>query len=116
MKRGEIWTVDLNPGFGREVRKKRPALIISPDIYNKQLFTIVTVPFSSQVPRLITPEMVLVAPDKINNLEKKSVLLPVFIKAVDKSRFIKKVGKLTADKLAEVEYALKIVLGLEPLV
>lgn len=116
MKRGEIWIVDLDPGYGREISKKRPALIISADDFNKLLHTVIIIPFSSQIPSIPAPEMIDVFPDKINKLGKKSLLLPVFIRIVDKGRLVKKVGSISAEKLAEVEYALKIVLGLEPIV
>lgn len=115
MKRGEIWIVDLDPGYGREIRKKRPALIISADGFNKSLHTLVVIPFSSQVPKIVATEMVEVFPDKSNGLEKKSIILPIFIRVVDKSRLVKKVGALSIENLEEVEDALKLVLGLEPL-
>lgn len=112
MKRGEIWTVNLNPGFGREIRKKRPALIISPDNFNKSLHTVIVIPFSSKVPEIIGEEMIAVSPDKENHLDKKSILLPVFIRAIDEARLIKKTGVLSEDKFLEVEYSLRLVLGL----
>ena len=112
MKRGEIWIVDLDPGFGREIRKKRPALIISLDIFNKSLSTIIVIPFSSQVPKLISAEMIMVFPNEENGLDKKTVILPLLIRSVDKERLIKKIGILQSDKLEEVENALKLVLGM----
>lgn len=115
MKRGEIWIVDLDPGYGKEIRKKRPALVITSDSFNKSLHTVVVIPFSSRAPKIISAEMVIVVPSRENGLDKKSVLLPLLLRSVDKSRLINKIGNLSEDKVFEVEGALKIVLGLEPL-
>lgn len=114
MKRGEIWIVDLDPGFGREIRKKRPALIISADSFNS-FHTAIVVPFSSRAPVKIGLEMIPIPPDKQNNLDRGSILLPLFVRAVDQTRLVKKLGTLTSNKLFEVEDALKLVLGLTPL-
>jgi mRNA interferase MazF len=114
VKRGEIWIVDLDPGFGREIRKKRPVLIITADAFNS-LHTAVVIPFNSRVPIKIGLEMIQIAPDKQNNLDRESILLPIFVRAVDNKRFIKKLGTLADVKFFEVEEALKLVLGLTPL-
>jgi len=50
---------------------------------------------------------------KIKGLDKKSVLLPVFIKSIDQERLIKKIGVIPKIKLQEVEEAIKIVLDLK---
>jgi mRNA interferase MazF len=89
MKRGEIWTVDLEPGFGREIHKRRPALIISSNSLHKSPHTII-IPASSIIPKVIGVEMVLVG--KTEGLNKKSVLLPIFIRSVDQTRLVRKIG------------------------
>src|SRR5258706_7330385 len=111
MNRGEIWLVDLNPGFGREIHKKRPALIISENNIHTQSSHVIIIPISTQVPRAIGLEMVLVG--KKEGLDKKSVVLPVFIRSIDKARLVKKVGVLSKAKMHQVEQALKLILALE---
>jgi mRNA interferase MazF len=109
-KRGEIFVADLNPGFGRELHKKRPVLIISRNSTNRQLLHVVTVPISSQVPRLVGSDMILIGTSE--GLTKKSVILPIYIRGIDKDRLIKKVGSLSKSKLQEVEDALKLILDI----
>ena len=109
-KRGQVYIADLDPAFGREIHKKRPVLIISNDSYNLTTPYVVIIPTSSIVPSLVNPEMVLLG--KIKSLEKPSVLLPLYIRSIDKDRLIKNVGKISKSKLQEVEEALKLVLGL----
>lgn len=110
IKRGQVWIADLNPGFGIEIRKKRPVLIISNDQINKLLPTIIVVPVSSQVFPL-GPEKVLL-PKNSAGLDKDSVVLAPTIKSIDKVRLVNKIGKLKQDKLLEIEDSLKLVLGM----
>lgn len=110
MKRGDIWTVDLNPGYGREIHKKRPVLIISNDIVHDNTNHVLIIPLSSQVPQKIGIEMVLIG--KNEGLDKESVILPIFVRSIDKDRIIKKIGRISEEKLQEVEKALKLVLSL----
>lgn len=110
IKRGEIWLINLDPGFGKEIHKKRPALIISKNSINLQTNHVIIVPASSQIPAILGIEMVLI--DTIKGLDKKSVLLPIFIKSIDQERLIKKIGMISKTKLQEVEDAIKIVLDL----
>lgn len=112
MKRGEIWLIDLDLGFGQEIRKKRPALVISADSFNNSLHTIIIIPFSSRIPQVLSPEMVVVLPSKNTGIEKKSVILSLLIRSVDKDRLIKKIGLLQSEKLEEVEDSLRLVLGM----
>jgi mRNA interferase MazF len=110
MKRGDIWVVNLEPSFGREIHKKRPVLIISDNLINKITPHAVIIPASSQVPSTIGKEMVLIG--KQEGLNKNSVLMPLFIRSIDRERLIKKIGELQEEKLREVETAIKLILGI----
>ncbi len=109
-KRGHIYIADLEPSFGREIHKKRPVLIISNDMANQNTPYAVIIPTSSLVPNVIPEGAVHLG--KLRGLDKESILLPLFIRSIDQDRLIKKVGKLSKEKLKEVEYSLKLVLGL----
>ena len=109
-KRGEVYIANLDPGFGKEIHKKRPVLVISANILNQQAFSIVIIPFSSIVPQLLTPDMVKVP--QLEGLEKNSVILVDKIRAIDKERLVKKIGTISKEKLLEVEDSLKFVLDL----
>ena len=109
-KRGEIYIADLNPAFGREIHKKRSVLVISSDVINKNFPTVIMLPFSSIVPLGIGADTIKVS--KSAGLNKDSVILATQIRSIDKSRLVEKVGKLSAEKLEEVEDSLKLVLGM----
>ena len=49
MKRREIWWVSFDPSIGTEVKKTRPAIIISNDVSNKVLSRVQAVPITSKI-------------------------------------------------------------------
>lgn len=109
-KRGEIFVANLNPSFGREIHKKRPVLVISNNILNQILPTVIIIPFSSIVPRFIGPDIVKIKSQK--GLDKPSAIIINQLRSIDKERLVKKVGKLSKTNLEEVKDAIKIVLDL----
>lgn len=109
-KRGEIFIANLDPSFGRELRKKRPVLIISNNDLNRMLPTVIIIPFSSIVPQKIGPDFVEFRNQK--GLNKASVLVVNQLGTIDKMRLIKNVSKIPKQKLLEVEEAVKLVLGM----
>ena len=109
-RRGDIYIADLDPSFGREIHKKRPVLVISSDIFNRGTPFAVVIPLSSIIPDVISPEMVEIG--KLKGLDKKSILLPLFIRSIDQKRLHKKIADLSKEKLLEVEDSLKLVLGM----
>lgn len=108
-KRGQIFIADLNPSLGHEIHKKRPVLIISNNTLNRDLPTVVIIPFSSIIPQFIGPDVVLFTSQK--GLDKKSALIVNQIRAIDRERLKEKVGSISKGKIKEVEEAIKIVLG-----
>lgn len=46
-RRGEVFWANLDPVIGREIRKRRPVVVVSPDEMNRYLGTIVAVPLTS---------------------------------------------------------------------
>ena len=110
-KRGDIYTANLDPSFGREIHKKRPVLIVSNDIINQNFSTVIILPMSSIVPQFIGPDLVKV-PGSFG-LANESVILVTQIRSIDKQRLVSKIGRIPTNIIEDVEFALRIVLGLD---
>ena len=102
MKRFEIWLVGLDPATGAETSKTRPSLIVSPDEANRALKTVIIAPMTT-VRRRWPTRVGVSFQGKVgeNALDQ--------IRAVDKSRLTRRLGKLDSstanvviDTLAEM--------------
>lgn len=72
MRRGEVWLINLDPAAGAEIRKSRPAVIVSDDAIGALPLRVI-VPLTEWKDRFaVAPWLVRVAPDAENGLEKVS--------------------------------------------
>jgi mRNA interferase MazF len=106
MKRGEVWWVEFDPGVGSEIRKTRPAVIMSNDAANRHLARVVVVPLTSSTGRQY-PGEALVSVDG-----QSSKAMADQIMAADKERLKSLLGLLSKADLLAVEDAIKVHLGL----
>jgi mRNA interferase MazF len=106
MRRGEVWWVNFEPSIGGEIKKRRPAVIISNDAANKFLNRVQVVPLTSKVKR-VYPSEALVALNEEPNKAMADQLT-----TVSKQRMINQAGVLSYDDLRNVEHAVKVQLGL----
>ena len=107
--RGEVWLVSLDPTVGHEVKKTRPAVVVTSDVYNEYNWVVVIVPLTSH--DAAEYDQVLVSPPE-GGLTSTSVSLPDQIRAIDRSRLVKRLGTLGGETLARLDRSLRIVLGL----
>lgn len=112
MRRGEIWTANLNPARGREIGKIRPVLIIQADeLIDAGTPMLVVLPLTTRVyPQFELWRITIPARDRLKEACQVVVDQP---RALDRAR----VGEgpltsLTESELAAVERSLKVVLGM----
>jgi mRNA interferase MazF len=105
MKRGEIWLVNLDPTIGSEIKKTRPAVIISSDLIGILPLKII-VPFTDWKDRYSNaPWMVHIEPDTQNGLSKTSAADGLQVRSVSHQRLVKFVGTLTPVQVAQIVQA-----------
>ena len=88
-KKWDVVLIDLNPVKGSEISKIRPGLIISPNVANRHLQTVIVAPLTSTIRQIPTR--------LLSNFDgKPREICFDQMRAVDKSRIIKVLGSLDA--------------------
>jgi mRNA interferase MazF len=106
MKRREVWWVNFDPSIGGEIKKKRPAVIISNDASNKFLNRVQVVPLTSKTERIYPSEAVVV----FQGEERKAMADQVA--TVSKARLFRRADILSQEDMRKVEEAIKIQLDM----
>jgi mRNA interferase MazF len=90
--RGEIWLVNLDPTVGSEIRKTRPCVVVSPAEMHDHLHTVIVAPMTTKSRA---------APFRIGVTHggQKGLILLDQMRAVDKTRLAKKLGRVPAKTL-----------------
>jgi len=106
IKRGEVYLVNFDPTVGAEIRKRRPALVVSNDISNAHSPIVSLSPITSTVTRVYSFEVEI--PAKAGGLTHRSKIMVHQTRAVDKTRLGKKLGRLPDSIMSQVDRALKL--------
>jgi len=107
--RGDVWLVSLDPTVGHEVQKTRPAVVVTSDIYNRHNWVVVVVPLTSH--ETAEYDQVLIRPPE-GGVDSTSATLPDQIRAVDRRRLVKRLGRVSQGTLHRIDRSLRIVLDL----
>ena len=108
--RGEVWRVEFDPVKGDEIRKSRPAIVISSDAFSP-LKTKLVVPLTSWQDRFaISQWMVKIVADTSNGLDHDSAADALQLRCVSYERFVTKLGAVPAPVLGEITAAIAIVI------
>lgn len=113
MTRGDIVLVNLPEvaSAGREQTGSRPALIVHDSSTESTLSVIMIVPFTSNMTANRFPHTIIVHPSSQNGLDVDSILLVFQLRAIDKKRIYRVLGRLEDKTLSQVDEELKALLA-----
>ena len=106
MKRGEVWWINFDPSIGGEIRKQRPAVIVSNDAANHYLNRVQVVPISSNVDKLYPSETY------VTFRGQKAKAMANQITTVSKKRLINSAGSISYIEMEGIGKAISTQLDL----
>ncbi|WP_211167603.1 type II toxin-antitoxin system PemK/MazF family toxin [Pseudanabaena yagii] len=103
---GSIWLVSFDPSIGTEIRKTRPAVIISGTAFNQRSkLTVLPITSANPSDRLL-PVIVPLIPSVTNRLSSNSFVVSVNPMTFDKRRLIQCLGQVEPNQLEEIQQIL----------
>lgn len=109
-KRGEVWLVRFDPTLGAEIKKTRPALVISSDMIGRLPIKLVAPVTDWKDYYANSAWHVRVDPDGKNGLIKSSAIDTLQLRGIDHERFIRKLGDTSPATIRDVLVAIALVI------
>ena len=109
-RRGEIWLVDLSSARGHEQAGKRPALVVSVDLFNSgPAGLVVVLPVTAKDKKI--PLHVKICPPE-GGVKETSFIKCEDIRSISTERLLVRLGEISQDSMMLVEDRMRILLGL----
>jgi mRNA interferase MazF len=107
--RGEVWLINFDPTVGAEIRKRRPAVVVSSDAVGVLPVKLIA-PITDWKPHYAANIWhVKVDPDASNGLMKVSAVDALQLRGMDTQRFVRRLGRISASLMQEITAAIAIV-------
>jgi mRNA interferase MazF len=105
-KRGEVWWVTFDPALGTEIKKCRPAIVLSNNVSNKYLDRLQVVPLTSNITKVHVSEYL------VQLSKQTGKAMADQIRTVSTERLVKKMNTLSVENMLAVEQVVRLQLGL----
>ena len=110
-RRGDIWLVNSDPALGAEIRKMRPAVVVTVASVGRLPLQIV-VPLTDWKTYYASASWFVPVPvSAANGLTKDSGADTFQVKSVSENRFVKRLGEVTVQQLEEIAAAIAVCVG-----
>ena len=111
IRRGDLFYADLNPVVGSEQGGIRPVLVVQNNVGNHFSPTIVAVAITSRKAKSSMPTHIPL--EDVPGLAPTSLLLLEQLRTIDRKRLRGYIGRISKEKMLEVDVALVISIGLK---
>lgn len=113
-RRGEVWLINFDPQIGHEIRKRRPAVVLSLDAIGRLPLRII-VPVTEWDDRYAAaPWLIRLHATGANGLSKESAADSFQVKSMSLQRFIRKLGVLSKELTDEIADGVSLCIGQQP--
>ncbi|MEM9215619.1 MAG: type II toxin-antitoxin system PemK/MazF family toxin [Cyanobacteria bacterium P01_F01_bin.150] len=113
-QRAEIWLVNLNPTIGQEIRKTRPVVVISANVFNPIALRIVIPVTTWQDKFAQRPFMVALPANQTTGLDQQSAANVLQIRSLSTQRFSRKLGQISDQTMQEILAGLAVCVDYMP--
>jgi mRNA interferase MazF len=113
MKQGEVWLINLDPTIGAEIKKTRPAIIVSDDALGKLPLKIIVPITDWKDTYQVAPWMTKIEPNALNGSTKVSSADAFQIRSVSNERFVKQLGVVSEELMDSIKSGLVKVLSID---
>ena len=100
MKKGEIWDAFFDPTLGSEQSGRRPAVIISGNLVNDNVRTVIVCPLTSKLKEY--KGNLILDPNDRNGLDKRSEVMTIHVRSLSKERLKRKIGEINDSEMAVI--------------
>lgn len=108
MKKGEVWIVEIPSVDGHEQRGLRPAIFVA----DTKTSVAIVIPCTTNLQALRFPFTIYIVPSHTNGFDAPSVALVLQLRAIDKKRLQKKIGRIDKSVLGKMDSMLRNLLAL----
>ncbi len=112
LRRGEIWLANLDPIAGSEQAGTRPIIVFQNDIISQFSTTTIAIPLTTNQRRASLPVCISIKKGE-GGLSQSSVALCFQMRALDKTRLIKRLGQLSDEVIRQLDNVVLVTLGYE---
>jgi mRNA interferase MazF len=112
-KRSEIWLVNLEPTLGVEIKKIRPAIVLSSDSMGKLPLKLIAPITEWKTYFSQNPWHVKIIPNSNNGLNKISAIDTLQLRGVDLQHFTEKIGVISAEEMNKITLSILIVIDVD---
>lgn len=95
MKPSEVYLINLDPTVGREIKKARPCVVLSPEVMNMRLGTVIIAPMTTTIRGYPTRV-------SVNFQEKEGQVALDQLRSVDKQRLVRHLGDIANGEMQSV--------------